>query len=499
LRLSDREIMSTRAVSVPVSAIRVRVYRASLWAVAVWAAAALYATLLSIESVRAHDEFVAAGAFDTAIYDQLLWLLAHGHEPFSTILSRPLLADHFQPALVLLTPLYWLDLGVPGLLTAQSIGLALTAPALYALARVFGATPALASMPALLWLVCPYVASVNLFSFRPSTFVAPLLVLSVLAAMQARHALLVITTVLALGLREDIALTYLMLGTLLVFLGKRRVGGMLTLGSAIWFVVAWRTIQSLSGSLDAFGERFAGDRGDSVGDVVVWVLTHPLEALGDFASESLSGLVRLLVSTGGLAILSPSWMLLAVPNALHNALSAYEPQHALIRHYHLLTVAGLFIGAAIGAGRLASVGPSMRRTVAGFTSFAVFLAVFGGVWVRDGVGLDPVLDRTAMERVLDRIPPGAVVASAPRLLPHLSRRSEVYVLPQPFVPLDWGSPLTPEAVADRAEHVRFVVYVEGNQLITFYKGDIADLRTRLLRDGFVVVVRSGPVELLERG
>ena len=79
-----------------------------------------------------------------------------------------MLEAHFQPALVLLTPLYWLDLGVPALLTAQSIGLALTAPALFALARHVGASPALAALPAFLWLVCPFVASVNLSSSGPT-------------------------------------------------------------------------------------------------------------------------------------------------------------------------------------------------------------------------------------------------------------------------------------------------------------------------------------------
>ena len=60
-----------------------------------------------------------------------------------------------------------LDLGVPALLTAQSVALALTAPALYALARAYGAPPPLAAVPAFLWLVCPWVASVNLFEFVP--------------------------------------------------------------------------------------------------------------------------------------------------------------------------------------------------------------------------------------------------------------------------------------------------------------------------------------------
>jgi len=160
-------------------AIRARLISDS-WMVAVWLGTVVYAVLLSLESIADHNAFTTS--FDLAHYDQLLWLLAHGDEPFSTVVSRPMLADHFQPGLVLLTPLYWLGLGVPGILAAQSIALGLTAPALFALARASGAAPALAAVPAFLWLVSPWVAAVNLFDFHPLAFSAPLVVLSTLAA-----------------------------------------------------------------------------------------------------------------------------------------------------------------------------------------------------------------------------------------------------------------------------------------------------------------------------
>ena len=83
----------------------------------VWLAALAYVVVLSAEAVSAHRAFVTG--FDTALYDQYLWLLANGHDTFSTIVSKPMLADHFQPGLVLLTPLYWLDAGVPALLVVQ--------------------------------------------------------------------------------------------------------------------------------------------------------------------------------------------------------------------------------------------------------------------------------------------------------------------------------------------------------------------------------------------
>ena len=109
-----------------------------------------------------------------------------------------------------------------------------------------------------------------------------------------------------------------------------------------------------------FGRRFAGDRGDTVGEAFVWAATHPLETVSDIGSQSAVGLVLLLLSTGALALLAPTWLLLAVPSVAYNALSAYESQHDLVHHYHLGTITGLFIAAAVGVARLPSLGPRGR-------------------------------------------------------------------------------------------------------------------------------------------
>ena len=482
-------------------AIRSPLDSASAWTVAVWFGTAVYAVVLSTEAIVDHSEFRTG--FDTAIYDQLLWLLAHGHDPFSTVLSRPMLADHFQPGVVLLTPLYWLGLGVPGLLAAQSIGLALTAPALYALARTFGATPALASIPALFWLACPWLASINLFEFRPSAFAPLLLVLSVLAAVQGRVVMLVVTTVLALSLKEDVSLTYLVLGLLLVYRGKWRLGAGLALGSALWFVGASWIMGSLGG-YDVFGRRFAGERGDSVGDAVVWSIQHPLETLSDIASHSLLGLVAVLLATGGLVLLAPLWALLAAPTAIYNALSAYEPQHDLVHHYHQGTLVGLFVAAAIGVWRLGARGRALRLAVTAGLAAAAVAALLGGIRVHSLPSESPSLDRVRTQAALQMIPKGAAVAATRSLLPHLSQRADVYTLPEPFVPLDWGGSLTPEELGERAGRVGWVAYVKGDQIGRIFTGELGvanavpDVRPTLDAEGFVVVATAGPLEILER-
>lgn len=480
-------------------AIRARLISYSAWVVAVWFGAAAYAVLMTAETVG--DHFAFRTGVDLAFYDQLLWLLAHGHEPFSTVVSRPLLADHFQPGVLLFTPLYWLGLGVPGILTVQAIGLALAAPALHALARASGASPAAASIPAFLWLACPWVASLNLFEFHPLAFSPVLVVLSVLAVVRERWWLLLVTAVLALSLKEDVALMYLVLGLLVARRGNRRVGVGLALGSSAWLLVAYGVIRTLGGSYDAYGQRFAGDRGDSVPDAFRWMLGHPLETFSDIGDLSLVGVVLMLVSTGCLALLAPSWMLLSAPTALHNALSAYQPQHELVNHYHLATLTGFFVAAAVGAGRLHSLGRHARLGLTGALGMAVLLAVLGGLWAHrfsDSVQLE----REPTERLLERIPPDVPVAAARSLAPHLTHRVEVHTLPEPFIPLEWGSPLSAEEFAERAERIRFVAYVEGDQIGTILTGEdlelTPDVRPTLLREGFVVIARSGKVEIFER-
>ena len=467
----------------------------SRWAIAVWVAAGVYAVLISVEAIYDHSTYRTG--FDSAIYDQRLWLLANLRDPFSTVVSRPFLADHFEPGLVLLTPLYWLGLGLPGLYVAQTIGVALTSPALYQLGRVSGASAGLAAIPAFLWLISPAVAAANLFDFRPATFGPLLLVLSVLAALQNRYVLLAITVALALSLKEDVALTYFVLGLLLVHRGKRRMGGVIAGVSATCFLLAVAIIRSLGEQYEWQGRRFAGDRGDSIPEALGWIVRHPVDSARDVLTQSGPDLLILVLSTGALCLLAPIWAVLGAPTAIYNALSAYEPQHDLLNQYYLNVAAAFFIAAAIGVRRLESVGRVGRAMAGACVVAMIAIALIGGVKTHDISGRITSAERAAIERALDRIPPDAPVAAAPFLLPHLSQRVEVYSLPEPFIPLDWGSSLTSEEFAERAERVRFAAFV-GRAKPVEYPGDMGKVWNMLRRDGFVPIVEGPHVQILER-
>jgi hypothetical protein len=191
-----------------------------------------------------------------------------------------------------------------------------------------------------------------------------------------------------------------------------------------------------------------------------------------------------------------SWTLLAVPTVAFNALSAYEPQHDLTHHYHLLGATGLFVAAALGVGRLAYLGGVVRKLARVGVAAAVVIALAAGIVTYDLSADLSHGERAAVRRVLDRIPADAPVSASPDLLPQLSERVDVYTFPEPFVQIDWGSPLTSEDLAERAERVRFVAL--GRTQPIEYLGDVDDVKEMLLRNGWIIIARAEPVEILER-
>lgn len=454
----------------------------------------VYTIAVSAEAVYGHVTF--RSPFDTAIYDQRLWLFSTGRAGFSTIVAKPFLGDHFEPALMLLTPLYWVGLDVPGILVMQTIGIAAVSPALYVLAREVGASRGLAAIPALLWLAAPATASANLFGFRPASFAPLMLVVSVIALRRGRVVLLAVSTLVALSLKEDIALTYVVLAVLAAIEGRRRIAALLVAASIVCLAISSMTIRSLSGQYDWQFVRFAGDRADSPYELLVYFGTNPIETLETVVRNGGLVVAMLVVATGGLCFFAARWMLLGLPTILFNSLSAYGSQHELAHHYHAIAAVSFFIAAAVGAHRIALL-PSVWRVAA---TCGVVAAVAIGVVTIPASHLDsPRLgaqERVNLRAALDALPDRAPVAVTPDLAAYLSQREEIYTYPEPFVRLDWGASLSVAEYARRARHVRFVVI--GLDKPVEYAGDLSVVRDRLEARGWTRRALVGAVEILER-
>lgn len=79
--------------------------------------------------------------FDVRIFDQGLWLLSTGREPFVSLRGLHLFADHSSYVMVLLAPLYWPWSDYRMLMIVSLACLASGAPLLHAIARRHGLAP----------------------------------------------------------------------------------------------------------------------------------------------------------------------------------------------------------------------------------------------------------------------------------------------------------------------------------------------------------------------
>jgi uncharacterized membrane protein len=356
--------VTTYTARLPVAA----AWRARLPLLLVVGAAAAYAAAAAYFAIGKHD--IYRGGFDLANLDQELWLLSRGYEPMDTQLGLLFWGAHFSPALALLTPIYYFGGGPEELITVQALALAAVSPLLYLLARAYGASPWLAAIPALLWLTSPLTWIPAVTSVHHVPLAAPIIVGSVLALKRDRLVMFAALGLLACCLKEDIPLMYAALGVVVALEGRRKLGAAISAAAiAIFLFAVVVFLPSFSNLQTWFARRFAGDRGDSLSDVAVWMLSNPLAALEDVAmQENATLLLALVVTCGGLCFLAPRWMLLGLPALAHNLLSAYGPQHGIWNQYQVPVTVSLAIAAAVGVHRLATVSrPARLAAVAGVT------------------------------------------------------------------------------------------------------------------------------------
>ena len=460
--------------------------------------AATYAAAVGALAVLRYESF--ASDFDHGIFSQYVWLLGRLHEPFNTINLRTLLGDHVEPGIVLLAPLGTLGVGAPGILVVQTLALAATAPLLLMLAREHGAGGWIAALPALLWCASPVVLRPAFHDFHPEALVPVLLVGGLVALERDRVALFAATAVLACAMKEDVGLTYAALGLVLFWTGRRRIGAVTAAAGTAWSLVAVYVVLPAFGNAaeEEFGPRFAGDRGDSFADVVRWSVVHPLSAVDRALSPNDVGILAMLVlTTGGLALLAPRWLLVAVPAAALNLLSAYDLQHTIAYHYWIVAAAAVGVAGAVGAGRVDD--RSARTWLRIAAGAAVLLVVLSLQWT------SAIVEQIRFEwprrddrqAVLDRIPDDARVAAPMQALPHLSEREHLYVVPEPLIPVRVGTEWT---AADRARATAELDYIVFDPRLKFWGSPtVAQVERAIVRRGFVVVFERGGVRLYGRG
>lgn len=463
------------------------------WAdrVAPWIAAGiLFAVLFTVALARV--DRVDAGV-DLARAAQAAWHVAGLRTPEITLGDDVnYLALQFPVAFV---PVAVVTRVLPAhavLLAAQSASLALGVVPLWHLARKVanlrvGAAAALVFAYAL----HPAIAELDLADFHAATMaMAPLLV-AAYAAERRQWRRFAVFSAAAAACGSELGLVIAALGLMLVLEGERRIGGFAACAGLAWTVVALFVVQAPLGT-GLVGARAFESYGDTGLEVLIEVLRNPFRPVGDLlAAENVNLVVWVLAPLLFLPILSLRQLLPALPLTALYMIADVPMRGADGGGRVVPLVAFAFVAAPFALARLGR--PSIERVlvdrrllvllataaVAALVTTSPFGPYADG-WRRDGEREDDL--RAAVAAVPDSVP-----ARVPaELTVELAERRRIELL-EP-------GESDPSRLTDGVD----VVVLDEAGLEDFDDHELFLLRRRIEDEGFVLIERSGVIDVFVR-
>jgi uncharacterized membrane protein len=383
-------------------------------------------------------ETLSTGVFDLGIFDQGLWLLANGETPFVTLRGLHLFADHASYLLALLTPVYWVWSDPRALILLAVLAPAVAVWLTFRIGLSEGLGRWSAAAVALAVLAHPAMAWTPWDAFHPETLAIALIPAAYLAAARGRYGWMFAFGLLVSLAKED---AFLVVVPMAFYFGwrwasSRRWAWALGGSAGLIAVISWAVVIP---ELSPTGALIYADR--MIFDPTFWL------------SWTRLGYIAALVVPVLVVVAAPRLLAIAIPAVLVNLVSAHGYQHQIRWHYTAYILGVLAIAAPIGLKRIydrwgeeLEVGLISDRGTSGLPIRYVVVAVSlaGLVLIGPNLSADkdwggnPSAEHETMRDALEMIPDDAVVAASGTVATHLAHRTDIYMMPNPFVRKFWG-------------------------------------------------------------
>jgi uncharacterized membrane protein len=447
-------------------------------------------------ATQRHERFNSTG-FDLAIKEQVIWNTLHGRFFASSPEVENAFADHFQPVMLALIPLYVLFPSPKLLLWVQVIGLAAGAIPLYRLARRRLNSPWLALAVAAAYLLYPAIGFTERFDFHPEALAIPAFIAAFEALDHDDLKIASLWLLVPLLSKENLGFSVAAFG-LYAALRERThrrvrfgfawtgVGLIVSSATMFWLIPALR--QGPSDTLERYGWL-----GESPGQMAWTLLSQPGTVCRTLAEPNRAlYLLQLLLPVGFLALLGLPELLLAAPGLAINILAQHHCQAKIYCQYTVPIVPFVFIAAVLGLHRLKGwLGQRWLPHAIGLAVVPLaMLALAIDNPFTEGQELPPPLaelpNAEAVHRALATVPPDASVVTTNAYAPHLARREGLYII---GIPAQREPPPDPDVVFINLYDQRFMVCEQYREY--FSQLDI-DRYGIIFRDwGLIVVQRDG--------
>ncbi len=421
---------------------------------------AAYFLYFSVESIKVLDGR-GYPSFDLAIFDQGIWLLGHFHNPFVTIIGRPLFGDHAQFILIPVAVIYRLLPEPEGLFLMQWAFIGATAFPIYYTAKKLIKSRVMATLLGAAFLLNPVTQQVNVMQIHTEFLLVFFVVWAIWAAIESRYGWLLAFVILALLVKEDAASMIIPLGVWVFFRRDRRWGiRVVVIALAFALIDNLLLIPAFLGAPTIYTDRipFGG-----VGGLLKTTFRSPGQVVSYLRSGGRPFYVWQIGFMSGLGFLfAPEIAGLALLVIIENVMSSNIYMHTSTFWYSLPLEGVLAMGCVWAVSRQKTV--RRARVVTGVVFIcALWSCILWGFTpfsqgrIYEGISADSASYK-AMTYVEQAIPPNASVAAF--YFPWntaLDHRTQIYSWTNPFYDNAYGLPSQSGTRLPAADNVQYLV------------------------------------------
>lgn len=375
---------------------------------------------------------------DLAIINQVFFNSSRGNFFASTIHEATYLKDHFSPILFFLLPFYRVAQSPMTLIFMQTAALGLSAYPVFLLGKKHFSTIVSLGI-ALMWLLNPSVQNLSLFEFSFLPFAIPCIFFAFYFYQQKKFFPFILFALLALLVREDVALVVFIFGILAVT-EKRAWQWTLfpALLSLAYFFFSMQMIRGFGGGEYKFLIYYSW-LGSSWGEIVKNILLRPNDIFLRIANiGNIEMILGFLLPFLFLPLLRPKYLLLSLLVYAQILLGAAGASGLILKtQYSSLFLPSMMISFMFGLKRVPELRHPLVSTYLVRGNLGILICIAGVLY--SALTLGPVIGTLKIHlvehdpeyqkqknNILQLVPPDASVAASYDTLANFSSRKKIY-------------------------------------------------------------------------
>lgn len=398
-------------------------------------------------TIKRHDAFLS-GRFDLGNMSQTVWNTLHGR---FLLLTNPdgieqisRLGIHTDFFLAFLTPFYFLWSDPKMLLIIQTLVVASGAFFVFEIGKLILKNEKLSLLFAFSYLLNFWIQEQTIFDFHAVTFATTFLLATFYFMLKKRYFLFSVFLILSVLTKENVFLVAGFFGLYFIFKGKKILAGafLTAVSFGIVFYLMNTLIPHARGNVH-FALTYYSYIGDSSLGIFRNLLLKPQLIVHQlFSLSTIDYFHKLFFPTGYLSLLSPLYLIFALPDIAINLLSSNINLRSQGFHYGAIIIPFIYISSIYTSRKIIQKYNNKAEVflfyyLLTFTILSVyFYSPLPGMRFSDNLPFTAI-DYQRIRSYLSIIPETASVSASNSIGAHLSNREKIYVVPNGIKTADY--------------------------------------------------------------